>query len=1542
MSKHRNTAAARRRAPHSHALAQAIGQALRTPRTRRRTSAAMLLAALALAAPAVQAQSTEWADRPGFDWYNAGLWTQGVPTAGADAYILTYRNESNPRIDGGNAFARDLFMATGSGLFIENNASLTNRDSNIAGLVLMDGSAWRNRHLAIGTTFTSPTALGHVLIGGGTLDAETITLGKNAGERGSLTVVLADATVTANQITVGKAGSGELNADRGAQVTADNVIVGEQQGSSGAVTVQEGGSLDVSERLVIGLAGAGVMSVNGQGTVSAAQLLIGQNAGSSGTVTVDGAGTHLESRDYAIFVGYYGEGRLTVSGGATVEGPLEFASGSPGGVAGIHIGAYEGSQGTVVVTGQGSTLTTANDLALGGRGGEGRLEILDGGTVNNYHGFLGAYELGVTGGGGSVLVQGAGSTWNNAGVFGVGYQGDGTLEIADGGTVNSAANAFVGGIAGTVGTVDVRGPGSRWNVNWDLGLGIGGGASLSVTDGGAVSADGIAMGSEVSQGEIRMDVAGAGSQVDAGSYLAVHSIGGSTLEIRDGAVVNSHEGSVGDWVISSGVYYDTGGTALIEGEGSRWNVAGSFRVGQNDGAVTVREGGVLATGDAEVGLLYGERLGGVPGTRAEIWVDGAGSAWESTGTIAVGLNDIGLLDVRNGATVSSVGGIIGRDINVEGNAGVVRIDGAGSQWNMSGPLAIGAEGRGRLEVGNQGAVEAGATVLGSHAGGVGELLVDGAGSRLNNSDLIVVGQLGQGSAIVRNSATVSSNLAVIGDSRGSRGEVTVEGDGSSWTSLGNTVVGNDGRGELTVTDGGRATSAQSMLLAQGAGSVGVVNIGTGGASGTLDAPEIAGGAGDASVNFNHKDDIDFGVRMTGSLAVNKLGGGTTTLLADNDYAGPTTIAAGTLRLGDGGNTGGIVGDVRNNATLVVDRANTFAYAGGIDGTGAVHQSGQGTTVFTGEHGYTGGTFVDAGALRIGDGGTRGSLVGNVAIAGAGAFAFDRSDSFTFDGSFSGTGLFDKYGAGTLTLTGDSAAYVGHGTLRDGGLHMLGTIGGQFDVLAGTTLSGTGTLGSVDNAGTIAPGGSIGALHMTGDFVHRDGATYNVDISPNGSSDLLDIAGTATIEGGEVYVTKATGQYAGGSRYTIVEADGGVSGTYDVLDQNLPFLDMFLSYDPNHVYLDILRNDNDFSILCPRGTFNQCQVAGALDRISKKDAITPDLQHVLSEVTTLDADAALASFDRMSGEAHASLAGIMLEGHALFGQTVTRRMAERRESEGARELQGGAWVRTYGADADLGGDGNAYGADYRLHGLAVGFDAWGTEEWLIGASANVMRVDADFRPGDKAEADAKNVSIYTGYHGQRGYVDGVVSFAWWDSDVTRAVDVASIHRTAQSDYGSNRMAIHLEAGRTYELGSNQTLQPFATFQRDVFDVQAFREHGAQDIDIVSHSQGGDRITTGLGLRWSGEFKSGEWTIAPTAQARWLHTTGDRTVQFELAYAGAPDVNYLVRGATFPKDRGLVGLGLSARKDNIDLFVDYDYQSGEAFKAHNLSAGLRYRW
>ena len=697
--------------------------------------------------------------------------------------------------------------------------------------------------------------------------------------------------------------------------------------------------------------------------------------------------------------------------------------------------------------------------------------------------------------------------------------------------------------------------------------------------------------------------------------------------------------------------------------------------------------------------------------------------------------------------------------------------------------------------------------------------------------------------------------------------------------------------------------------------------------------------------------VDPGVTATiaapivGDATLVKVDEGTLVLEGGFGYTGGVTVNGGRLV----GDTGNLLGDILNRAELEFAQAEDATYADTISGSGQLIKSAQGTLTLTGTNTYTGSTRIEAGTLRIGNGGTAGSLVGDVRIDAAGTLAFDRSDSVGFAGAFSGAGALDKFGAGTLTLTGDSGAYTGQATLHAGGLHMLGTIGGQFDVLAGTVLSGTGTLGSVDNAGTISPGGSIGTLHMTGDYVQREGSTYLVDIAPNGSSDLLGIAGSASIEGGEVYVTKAPGQYAGVSRYTIVDAEGGVTGTYDTLDQNLPFLDMFLSYDPNHVYLDIRRNDTDFSSLCGRGTFNQCEVAKTLDSFDPQVPPSADIGKMMEQVTAMDEDTALAAFDRMSGEVHPSLAGIVLEGHALYGQTVSRRMAERREAIGADRLHGGAWVRTYGANSELDGDGNAHAADWNLHGIAVGYDAWGTEHWLIGASANLMRLDADFRPGDHGEVEANNLSLYTSFQGDRGYFDAVGSYAWWDNDTTRAVQVGDIDRTATANYRSHRFTGYLEAGWNIQVGARSLLQPLVTLQYDNLASQKFREQGAQDLSLIALSDSVERLTAAAGVRWSSSLQRGAWTLEPTAQARWLHSEGQGYAEFDVAFSGAPDQGYRtpqfgwrVRGVTLPQDRGLVGFGLAARKGNIDLFVDYDFQAGDGFQAHNLGAGLRYRW
>jgi len=101
---------------------------------------------------------------------------------------------------------------------------------------------------------------------------------------------------------------------------------------------------------------------------------------------------------------------------------------------------------------------TADTLSVG-LNGTGSLTIQNGGTVTDIFGVIGVLQ----GSQGTVIVTGAGSTWTNiSGGIIVGGMGTGALTVENGGTVNSSG-ASVGLAVGSTGAVTVTGPGSSWN-----------------------------------------------------------------------------------------------------------------------------------------------------------------------------------------------------------------------------------------------------------------------------------------------------------------------------------------------------------------------------------------------------------------------------------------------------------------------------------------------------------------------------------------------------------------------------------------------------------------------------------------------------------------------------------------------------------------------------------------------------------------------------------------------------------------------------------------------------------------------------------------------------------------------------------------------------------------------------------------------------------------------------------------------------------------------------------------------------------------------
>jgi outer membrane autotransporter protein len=302
----------------------------------------------------------------------------------------------------------------------------------------------------------------------------------------------------------------------------------------------------------------------------------------------------------------------------------------------------------------------------------------------------------------------------------------------------------------------------------------------------------------------------------------------------------------------------------------------------------------------------------------------------------------------------------------------------------------------------------------------------------------------------------------------------------------------------------------------------------------------AGFAGGGTIDTNgHITTISQAITGAGGLteADNAISPGVLILTGANAYTGGTTISAGTLQLGAGGSTGGILGDVVDNGALAFNRIDSFVFSGAISGAGAVQQLGTGVTILNANNTYAGGTTISAGTLQLGNGGVTGGIVGNVADYGT--LAFDRSDTVTFPGVISGTGGIAQLGGGTTILNANNTftgpTNVAAGTLAIGdAAHQKAALsgGGAVSVGSGATLGGYGEIvGNIVNNGTLSVGNALPAFGggPVGDF-RVGGNVFNAGtLSLAGSS-----VGNVLALGGNY----ATGGFGGALALSTVLNSGG--------------------------------------------------------------------------------------------------------------------------------------------------------------------------------------------------------------------------------------------------------------------------------------------------------------------------------------------------------------------------------------------------------------------
>ena len=279
---------------------------------------------------------------------------------------------------------------------------------------------------------------------------------------------------------------------------------------------------------------------------------------------------------------------------------------------------------------------------------------------------------------------------------------------------------------------------------------------------------------------------------------------------------------------------------------------------------------------------------------------------------------------------------------------------------------------------------------------------------------------------------------------------------------------------------------------------GTVQVGNGGTTGTLGTGNVTN---NATLLVNRSNDITLSnaISGTGRLEINS--GGTTTLAGINSYTGGTLVLGGVLF----GASSGIQGNITNNSSVVFNQDSVTGagtYAGAMSGTGSLTKQGGRILQLTGNNTYAGNTLVTGGELRVGNGGTAGTLgTGVVVMSNNATLSFNRANDFTLNNLITGAGTLTKLGAGTATLTA-SNAYTGSTIVSAGRLVINGqqsSATGVVTVNNGASLGGSGIIGGATTflTGALhAPGNSPGVQTFNNGLLYSTGSVLEWELTAN--------------------------------------------------------------------------------------------------------------------------------------------------------------------------------------------------------------------------------------------------------------------------------------------------------------------------------------------------------------------------------------------------------------------------------------------------------------
>jgi outer membrane autotransporter protein len=632
-------------APRARAAAPSRGRVNRRVASLR--AASLVLAMLALAAPAAQAQTTTWTGAGSTDWFTSGNWNSGVPTSGGTA-ILGGAGSKQPTLSN-NATVNVLTM-NGTG----NTLDLNGHTLTASTLTLSAG------------TITSQQ-------GGST----TLTVGTLNVTGGSIDPSVGILVITGTATFTGVSPENRITGIGGVVIQGGTVGLFAGNTYTGGTTLNAGTLLISSPESI----GTGPVLFNG-GTLAPG---LGSTPFLQNDIVLTAGGGTIDSGSASLSLmgPISGEGSLTKVGSGTLSVSQSLYGGATLVSQGTLLGARNGlSASSAYTVSAGARLLLAGDETIGSLAGGGLVTIIGGdpftltfGGDNSSTTFSGSFQGRfsdllslVKTGSGTMILTGTSASLGSFTVNG------GTLQLGPGGSLPSTVALAVN----TGGTFDLNGNSQTVGAFSGSGAVTLGSGTLTVGDGTNTSFSGVISGTGgnfVKQGSGTLTLGG------ANTYTGTTTINAGTLAVNGSLA--------GDTRVNAGG--TLGGTGTVNGAVS---VFGTIAPGNSIGTLNV-----VGAYTQNAGSTY----------TAEVNSAGQGDRITVTGPAALGGGTVrvqaaaGRYPRRTTYTIlSATGGVTGTYAGVTSN--VAFLTPSLSYGGNAVSLTLVASFQGSWETGNQSAV----------------------------------------------------------------------------------------------------------------------------------------------------------------------------------------------------------------------------------------------------------------------------------------------------------------------------------------------------------------------------------------------------------------------------------------------------------------------------------------------------------------------------------------------------------------------------------------------------------------------------------------------------------------------------------------------------------------------------------------------------------------------------------------------------------------------------------------------------------------------